>query len=362
MKFTTKTVVFQEMVNRVVKGTSMNKLIPLTSLMLIEVKDKRLRLVTTDASNYLYISQDMDAEDFYVVVQVDKFSKLIQKITAEELTLELQNNGLVVTAGKGTYTIELPEENGELVKYPDPLEKSFEPEEGTTQEIKLITIKTILNTNKASLAVTMEDPQYTGYYASNKIISTDGSKVCCLNIPIFNEPMLVAPEVMNLLDVMTAETIYADIKDDIVVFSSSDCTVYSHKMDGIENFAVDTINDLLEEQFNSSCKLPKNELLSVLDRISLFIDKFDEGIIRLTFTEGGLNISSNKTTGIETLAYMENNDFVPYTCQLDVKCLQDLIKSVAADSFILGYGNENTIKIVDGNVTQLLVVMDEAEE
>ena len=56
MKIIIKTTTLQEMIAKAIKGASNNKLIPLTSLMAIEVKDKVLTLTTTDATNYLYIT------------------------------------------------------------------------------------------------------------------------------------------------------------------------------------------------------------------------------------------------------------------------------------------------------------------
>ena len=56
MKLTINAVKLQEMVSRASKGVGNNKLIPITSLNCIEVKDNVLTLITTDATNYLYIT------------------------------------------------------------------------------------------------------------------------------------------------------------------------------------------------------------------------------------------------------------------------------------------------------------------
>ena len=365
MKLSIKTVVFQELVSRAIKGASQNKLIPLTSLMAIEVKAGTLRLITTDASNYLYIRQDgVAGDDFYVVVPVEQFSKLISKMTSENLTLELDDASLTVK-GNGTYKIELTlDEEGNLIQYPDPVATELmtsNPKD--TKTIKLTTVKTILNTNKAALALTMENPQYTGYYVADKVVSTDSYKICCLNVPVFDEPVLIAPESMNLLDVMTVEDIDVDIFEDVMVFGSKDCTVYAHKMEGIKDFNIQAIQGCLDEEFTSSCKVSKTELLAALDRISLFVGKYDNNAVNLTFTEKGLNISSPASTGSETLEYMDSQNFVPYDYRLHIGMLQQQIKAYAADSVLIKYGNEAFVKFVDGNVVQILsTLVDETEE
>ena len=360
MKLSIKTVVLQEMVGKAVKGASQNKLIPLTSLMAIQLKKKTLTLITTDASNYLYIVQDkVTGSDFYVVVYVDQFSKLISKLTSENVTLELEDNTLNVTAN-GNYKIELPlDENGELIKYPNPIDgMKFE---GDGYSVNLATIKTILNTNKASLAITMEEPEYTGYYVGDKVVSTDTFKICGLNVKLFDEPVLIAPTTMNLLDVMTSDKISVFVQEDTLIFKTDNCIVYGHKMEGIEDYAIEAINGLLDEEFGSSCKVSRNDMLALLDRIALFVGPYDNKAINLTFTEEGIDISSKQSNGIETIKYLESNNFKPYTCKLDITMFTEQVKSNESEHINLQYGNESSVKMVDGNVTQVVALLNEEQ-
>ena len=358
---TIKTVEFQEMLNRAAKGSSHNKLLPLTSLMKVEVKNGVLWLVTTNMSDYLYIKKKVEAEDFYAVVQTEQFSKLISKMTSENVTLSVDNAVLNVK-GNGNYKIELPlDESGELVKYPDPAaELKFEGEASAT--INLATIKTILNTNKVALAATLEVPVYTGYYVGDKVISTDTYKICGLNKKLFNEPTMVSPETMNLLDVMTAEKITVDFANDIMLFSSEDCVLYSHKMDGIEEFAIEPISALLNQEFESSCKVSKDFLIASLERIALFVGPYDNKGIILTFTQEGIDISSKKSNGIESIKYIESKNFVPFTCNVDIIVLLQQIKANTADSVEIQYGKDSSLKLVDGDITQIIALLEDSEE
>lgn len=357
MKLSIKTVVLQEMVSRAIKGAGQNKLIPLTSLIAIQLKKKRLTLITTDASNTLYIMQDkVEGENFYCVVQVEQFSKLISRMTSENTILEL-DGAILTVSGNGNYKIELPlDENGELIKYPDPVAEN--KLNGEVKDINLSTIKTILNTNKAALATTMEMPAYTGYYVGEKVVSTDTYKICGLSVKLFDEPLLIAPDTMNMLDVMTEEKIGVYMKDDIIEFITKDCIVFAHKMEGIEDFAIDAINGLLNEEFESSCKVSKTDLLALLDRISLFVGVYDNKSITLTFTDKGIDISSKQSNGVEMITYMDSKNFKAYTCNIDITLLVQQIKANAADSIEIQYGNERSIKIVDGNITQVIALLE----
>lgn len=356
---TIKAIELQEMVSKSVKGSSANKLIPLTSLMKIQVKDGILSLVTTNMSDYLYIKKKIDAEDFYAVVPVEQFAKLISKMTSENISLDL-NDSILTVKGNGTYKIELPmDENGEMIKYPNPL--SDLKIEGESKVINLSTVKTILATNKAALAVTMEVPVYTGYYVGDKVISTDTYKVCALNTKLFDQPVMISPETMNLLDVMTAEKINVDFCGDKILFSSDDCVLFSHKMEGIEEFAIEPISGLLNKSFTSNCKVSKNAFLSALDRIMLFVGPYDNKSITLTFTEQGIDISSKKSDGVETIKYIESSNSIPFTCTIDIVMLSQQIKANAADSIEIHYGDDALLKIVDGGITQLVALLEENE-
>ena len=351
-----KTAVLQEMVNRAIKGAGQNKLIPITSLMAIQLKDKQLTLITTDASNTLYITHKLEAEDFYCVVQAEQFSKLISKMTSENIILELVDSVLNVK-GNGNYKLELPlDENGKAIKYPDPVADSQLDGESVT--INLATIKSILNVNKAALATTLEEPVYTGYYVGDKVVTTDSYKICGLNVSLFEEPVLISPEMMELLGIMTSEKINVYMQDDILEFVTDDCIVYGHKMSGIEEFAIDAINDLLDEEFECSCKVVKSDLLALLDRIGLFVSVYDDRMIILTFTDCGIEISSKQSNGVEVIPYAESKSIKEYTCCIDLLMFTQQIKANTADIIEIQFGNERSIKLVNGDVIQVVALLD----
>jgi DNA polymerase III sliding clamp (beta) subunit (PCNA family) len=346
------------MVAKSMKGASCNKMIPLTGLIAIELKDHLLTLITTDATNYLYVREDkVDGDDFYVVVQADMFSKLISKLTCEKVSLELKDNVLMVT-GNGKYSIELPlDEEGELIKYPDPLADVHEAD--PHEYINLSTVKLILNTAKAALADTLEVPCYTGYYVGNKVVATDTYKICGINIKLWDEPALVSPEMMSLLDIFTEEKLVVLRKDNIMIFGSNNCVVYGTLMDSIDDYQIDAIEGLLEQGFESSCKLTKSALLQLLDRLALFVSPYDKNGVYLTFTRDGLQIESKQANSVELIPYSESNKFRDFTCCVDIEMFHSQVKANTGDAITLHYGDESAIKITDGNVTQVVALLED---
>lgn len=361
MQLKIKTEKLKELVSKAIKGASNNKLIPITSLMAIELKKNVLRLITTDATNYLYIREEkVEGDDFYTVVPVDIFSKLIARLTCETVILTQKENVLEVV-GNGTYNIELSmDEEGNTIKYPNPFD-DFKLKTKDVKELHATTIQTILNSVKPALAVTFETPCYAGYYVGDRIVGTDTYKIAGLDIKVTDEPMLVSQELMNLLDVMTSEKINMCVDNNVIVFTSPDCCIYGNKMEGIEDFQIGPIGGLIDSKFKSVCKISKSGLLQVLDRLSLFVGTYDKNGINLTFTKEGLQISSKSSSGVEIIDYVESKNFKSFTCMIDIESLTTQIKAQATDVITMYYGQDNAIKMVDGNLTQIVALMHEEE-
>lgn len=366
MKLTLKTEKLKEMVSRAVKGVGNNKLIPLTSLMAIEVKNNKLTLITTDATNYLYIIEDkVVADDFYVVVDANTFSKLVSKMTCENVTLEISSSGawMLNVKGNGNYKIELPlDENGELIKYPDPYSRMTEVQDCGT--INRTTIQVILDTIKPALAVTLDNPCYTGYYVGEQVVATDTYKIASMDVKLLKgKPELFSAELFDLLAVMNAEKIKVDMYNDDVLFTTPDCIVCGKTMEGIEDYAIDAIMGLVNTEFDSFCAIPKSAILQLLDRLSLFVGTYDKNAIHLTFTQNGLQVSSKAANGVEIIDYVSSDNFKDFTCAIDIQMLTNEIKAIQNDVIELYYGEDNAIKMTDGNITVIVALLeDDVEE
>ena len=363
---TTKTATLQGLIAKAMKGASCNKMIPLTNLMAVIIDEGRLMLITTDSINYLYVSEfPAQGDKFYAVVQADLFSKLISKLTCENVTLEL-NDGVLNVKGNGNYSIELPlNEEGELITYPDPITKLLkQPRDVAPIKTCFIDddkLKFIHNLAKASIATTNEIPCYTGYYLGDSVIATDTYKICGINDKPFEtlEPMLFYPETVELFDLLPDSNVIVNVCGNEVWFGSPGCTIYCHLMDCIEDFQVDAIQQLLDQEFTSTCKVAKTPLLQLLDRLSLFVSQYDKNGIYITFTRAGIQIDSKQANSTELIPYIESENFKDFTCCADIEMLQSQVKVHEGDSITIQYGEDNALKIVDGDVTQIIVLMDD---
>lgn len=358
MKLQISTKALQSMLLKAVKGASNNKLLPLTSFIAIELKSGVLTLTTTDATNYFYVREtNVSGDDFYVVVQSDLFAKLVSKMTCDTITLDYDGTALKVI-GNGEYKIQIPlDEDGELVKYPNPASSVAKSEENKIGVLTISTVHTIINSVKPSLITTYDYPQYTCYYAGGSVVATDTLKISGFKEQLFNEPKLISNEVMDLLGVITDDTITVYCDDNRMLFETEHYTVYGTEPSGLDEFNIDAISDLLTQPFESTCKVSKSALLQLLDRISLFVTDTN-GEVTLTFSDNGILVSSKSATGTELVSYVENGGTSDgFTCSVDISMLMTQIKAQPSDIIEIGYGETNAIRIVDRALTSIIALL-----
>lgn len=366
MKLKLNTAKFQNMVAKAVRGASMSNEFSITHNMAIQLKDNVLTLITTDNVHYLYIKEsNVVGDDFYVVVPITKFSKLISKLTCEDVELELKQSekdtDKLIVHGNGRYAIDLEyDENGELIEFPDPMSED-DGESWNKSEIKLSTIKLILSTARPAILpfsdVTASSP-YTGYYMGDRIVATDSYKICGVDIKVFDDAKLLPQALVNLFDVMAREDISIKYNDDTVIFSTDDVVIYGHTHEGLSNYKIDAISSLLDEKFPSSCKIDKSLLIQMLERLSLFVDSLDKNSVYLTFTKDGLIVSNKRDKGEEIIPYLDSQNFKDYTCCLDIDMFKAQVRAYPIDNIEILYG-KNSLKFVTENVKQVVALADD---
>lgn len=352
-----ETSVLQGLVNKAIKGASLNKLLPITSLIGIEVKDNELTLVTTNGVNYLYVRENVETEDFYAVIEVEKFAKLVSKTTTKYITLTLTEND-VTFKGNGTYHIELPlDENGSPVKYPCPKDScTFK----IFRTVRLSDIQNVLQANKSSLGTALDTPCYTGYYIDNKVYSTNGYVICCLDrdVELSDKPVLISSNMMDLLSYMEVEDIKVSQVDDKLLFTTPNMVVYGTQLGGIEDFNIDEISPLVDLDFDESCEVSVLEMLDVLDRLALFVGPYDKNSVTMTFNQDHIEITSKSSNAVETVGYHDEVSHSPFVAICDILMMQAQLKSIGSEFVTIGYGLDNAIKLSAAEVIKIVALLD----
>jgi len=341
-----KTELLQKMVAKAIQGASMNKMIPLTSLIGIEFKENilggngNLILTTTDGSTQLKINQEVEGNgEFYTIVNADTFAKLVGKTTKATIELENKENYLLFT-GNGDYKLEIAiNEEGEMVKFPEVKNIDVAPYSISTK-----LLQDAIRTTKASVAKTMEIPCLTGYYLGDSttaigVIGTDRQLICTMNNTLVKEPMLISSEMAELLLLVEEETTNVLQKDNDIIFFNKEFTIAGKELEGKENYPVEQITGLLDTQYNNSIKVNKDELLSVLDRLSLFISDYDKNGIKLAFTKEAILAKSQKSNAQE-LIDAESTSEEEFDVLVDIEMLRSQIETISTDIVEIHYGQE----------------------
>lgn len=357
MRLTIKTSKLQDMVSKVINCSSNNKLIPLTSLMSIKVEGGRLTLTTTDATNYFYVSMSdaVECEDFEIAVLADLFTKLIQKMTCEDTILTISGNTLEIK-GNGTYTMELPlDEAGRAIKFPNKLPDTYTA--GKTISKK--DVEKVINYNKNSLATSVTLPSICCYYCGDAVITTDQCKACSTDIQLFNTPTLVSPQLMQLLSVMSGAEIEVELTENAIVYESGYDTIYAPIIEGVNTFPATALQTLLDGEFTSECVVDKNDLLSLLNRILLFVGSYDNKGVYLTFTSDGILVSTKKSSGSELIKYATVNNFKDYTCVVDIEMFKSQIETQESDTVKIAFGSPIAIKLISDTSVEIIALADD---
>lgn len=353
-----KTKELQDVVSRVSKGVGNNKLIPLTSLINITSSEGTVFLTTTDATNYFTV-QLMAIEggqDFEVSVNADMFVKLVQKMTSETITLEVTDSYLLVV-GNGKYKIDLLlDEDGTPVKFPD---KSVDLD-SPTGTVSLDDVKKVIANNKASLSVSTEIPCLMNYYVADSVLTTDRYKICDTDVNLFNgEPLLLSPTTMELLAIIPGDKADFYRTADAIIFDNEYAFLYAPIIEGIEKVPIDAIKGLLSQEFKSTCSLKKEAILSVLDRLSIFVGPYDKNTVYMEFVDNGIKISSKQSNGSELVEYTSVTEYQHYKCAIDIEMLKSQIQSVSLETFDLYFGSDVAVMISDTGVTKIVALQED---
>lgn len=355
MKLTIGTARLQALLNKSFRGAGCNKLIPMTSYIAISLKDGVLELTTTDATNYFTLRESgVSGDNLYVVVQAELLVKLVSKMTCDNVTLEVTDSSLDVV-GNGRYQIEIPlEDDGSQVKLPNPVE-NFK-RDNKIGSVDSTTVLTVLTSLKPALATTMDFPWFTCYYVKDSIVATDTFTVADYHNGFLQEAKLISPVVMDLLGLFENNIdVYAD--GDKILFVSEQGSVYGTVPSGIEQYSIDDIQGLVNQSTDYTCTVSKSALFNLLDRIAMFVGIYDNGKITLSFGKNGIEVTSRYAN--EVIAYTKVSGAGEFVCQTDVNTLMTHVKAQTGSEITIAYGNDNAIKLIDGDITCVVALLEE---
>ena len=92
--------------------------------------------------------------------------------------------------------------------------------------------------------------------------------------------------------------------------------------------------------------------------MSLFVTEYDKNGIFLNFTSNQLCIKSQKSNAIESINYIDNELANIFECLVDIEMLKSQVETISTDIVEMYYGQEKSIKILDGNCIHIISLLD----
>lgn len=353
MKFKIKTPELVAILSIVEKGVGNSKIMPITEYLHFQLEEGTLYVTATDLTNFItYTANDIEGEDGEVVIHASSIIKLAEKTTKEEMTFEVIDNHVQVK-GNGTYKIGLLDE-----QYPD-----YEFSVTNSVEIDIDKLKKALTINEQSISKEMLTPVLSGYNVGGKLITTDGIKMCINDVDLLSgNEMLLTQSLSDLIMTLNG-TVKVEKDDKKVMFTSEKITVFGNELEGLEDYP--DITPLLDLEHEGKVTVDKKEIVNALDRLSIFADPFENNGVTLKFKDDVIELSDFKNNSQEKIPYKDETikDFGDEVeISVNLQYLRELISVLDKSDVTMYFGNDKPLKIVENEVTEILSIMEVAEE
>lgn len=361
-----KTSDLQKLVNLAINGCGQNSQIPLTQLFGIRTmkldSDTYLVIGATDTINYLYAKTKIESDEVVdVCINANIFTQLVNKFTTDTIKLTFFEKYVQLEAN-GEYKLEIALlENGEKLTFPR--NANLEPAMAypTPHKIKTEKFRKLLKYGKDALATMENEVDLNGYYVNDDMLIATNRKIMVVLADTLGINAVLRRKFVDLICESSDDEIYfyeLDERNFLVV--DSVMNIYSTINSPLENYPSKQIEKVVNgSQFGLQVKVDIKSLLSILDRISLMVTKYDSDIIELSIADGVMLVSSVKSTGSETLPIALANDepFDPnyiWTGKINCEWLKTQLSTFNKDIIDLYIGNKICVKLVEDDVSKLI--------
>lgn len=355
VKLNTK--LFSSMLSKVSKCTNKGGIDLLSELVEIKLSAGILSLRTTDTRNIMVLRQPgIEGDDFEATISIDVFEKIVSKTSKEEIELSIDDRS-VELRGNGTYHFPLTIEGDEPVTFP-PIKVLEDPD--VKQQFSLKKFLDVLKYNGPFVGSPFVDPTLSGFYfAEDSVISADTCTCCYLNEKFLDEPFMLFTSTLSLLSELTDDQVLFVKKGRKIQFVSSTCLIDSSVHTDQEEFPKEDLDKYLDTELTSSIKISKKDAISILERVSLFVDmKTEFGATIFDFTEKGVVISDKGGKASELLPYKDAVNFQPFQCYVAAGDLIKVLDIDGDDEISLRYADPTVLRIDVGKVTRVIALLD----
>lgn len=363
----------KNLIQRAEKGSTFIEVIPLSCLMQLKCVNNVLSVTTTN--NVYYLSSKVDftekygatnpitVPDFELVVETKLFSSLVSKLSTSTTTLTIEENTVIIEAN-GKYTLPIASDtDGSRISFPIP---QVDLSTSVTKNININEIRSILNINKSCKADSKDIPSLFNYYFDNEtVLTTNCYKGCQNPISVSDKPICLSPTVVDLIPYVTDEKYGVDVSqnDTYIVFSSPCGELIGVKESSadLQAFPADKLKGAINVSSSQEVEINRSDLLSMLERICLFIQPYTHNKVVAIFTKEGVTLQDSQGTSSEFLPYINPlvQDFDEVSLDLDGIYLKDQLSACTSETLKVYAQDKKGLIISYNNVTLALGVLVE---
>lgn len=358
----------KEALSKVSKCAKNDKTAPLTQLIHIKTLDSNhIEFTATDELNtfsYVVTDETANYDLIDVCVLVEQITKLVSKFNSNKTEISISNTGneLKLNAD-GNYTISIPiDPNGAPIKYPviDPGDPITDVYNGSITKILSATKHCEGSITKLTFDLQVEDYPRTNYYVGDKVVALDGFLATIVDGDFLPFNMLISPTTLKILSNFTDSNFVVYKTKKYNVFACDNCKLITVEPEGINEFPIEVASAIVDNVKGDSLNISASVLSNALSRLNLFTeDKYDNSI-KLKFNSNGMSAYTLDESCCETISSECVND--SFECYINVHSLMSLIKNYSDDILTIIFGDEQCLKFVCDNVSQIIVLSDFGEE
>lgn len=347
------------LVSKAQKVAKVNPHIALTTFVQVESDGELLSVSGFDGMNYYLFKVKNKGEKAKFTFNADVFFRLFSKTTSEFVELK-DEDSFISFKGNGSYKLnkEIDKSTEEQIVIDFPDVKLKKGQKVKTKDFAKTVLRVLPGVSED------QSPVYlTGVLAkSDKFLATDPNRSVMVQSKLVKGEILFSVEFLKMVSLFDSASFDFEVieKDGITycIASSTDGYVIGSQVLGKNDFPFTEIDNILKLSQDSSLVIKKDDLLSVIDRFSVFADRIGEQGVQIIVSKEGL-ILKKENIGEEIIKVSDIVNLKAYQCSTDILKLKKLIESADTEKLTFVFGHDNFLIFKYDNTQLLLSTIEE---
>ena len=358
-----KTKEFQESCKKILEAVDTTSKQVFDETLELKTVNNKLHLNVTNGEYYVsVIFTDDVSEELHATVNATRFLTLVSKFTTEDLELKVVNNSLNIIAN-GSYKLPFIYNSNSEMYVPKEINiNNVTTEMSFNGDILL----GILNYNSKELnkgAITRAVQKMFYIDEQGCLTFTTGA---CVNNFTLDKPikMLLSAKLVRLFKLFNKDDTVnltfgydsvGEVVQSKVRFETSSISITSLLTSDdtmINSVPVKAIRSRASMPYTYNVELSKDELLSAIDRLSIFSDSMDN--VKLEFKQDKVILKDFKEDSIEYVDYNSMPPETEYELYINLRDFKLTLDSCMEQFITLSYGNKQAVLVSRGMIKNII--------